>query len=364
MGYQFIHINVYSRTASKVSPKKKTMRDILAEANREPGNIYHVLKPTPPNVLLGSIQDVEKSANEWAENSKDSRGHKLRKDALCLLAGVISLPREQGEDWEKFRGESVEWLKSKYGERLKAVVEHTDETHPHIHFYAVPNAGEKFDDIHDGKRASAQSKAAGEVKGKQNRAYIEAMRLFQDNFGAKVASKYGLARLGPKKRRLSYAEWKAEQAQAKSLKNVKANARNYVREARKYGLKKGLKKVAETWAGFSFADKFKFSMLHVPTKKAMEKAKEAEAMGAEAKKEADRLREEKDKAEAKAEEYLKGGVEHARASRLAIEKAKDYKAKAQELAAENEALRAEVADLKAPKSSYTPKKKGRQGYAV
>src|SRR5690606_38193187 len=103
------------------------------------------------------IQDVEKSANEWAENSKDSRGHKLRKDALCLLAGAISLPREQGEDWEKFRDESVEWLKRKYGERLKAVVEHTDETHPHIHFYAVPNAGEKFDVIHDGKRASEQS---------------------------------------------------------------------------------------------------------------------------------------------------------------------------------------------------------------
>ncbi|MGB3424561.1 MAG: plasmid recombination protein [Castellaniella sp.] len=355
-GYQFIHVECYAREGSKQGKGKWSIRDILAEANREPGNYYHVQNAQKPNIIMGSIQEVEKSANDWADNTKDTRGRKLRKDGLCMMAGVISLPREQEKDWPKLRDDSVKWLKEKYGERLKAVVEHQDETHPHIHFYIVPNQGERFDDIHDGKKAAANAKAQGKKKGEQNKEYCEAMRLWQDNFSAKVASKYGLARLGPGRRRLTRAQWKAEQKQAEILKNVKANARRYINYYKK--------KAAEMWKGEGVVDKFKFSWFHLPSRKVQEKAKADQAMRAKAEDEAVRLREEKGKAEVKAEEYLEGGVQHARDSRLALEKVKAQSKEIRKLRAEKEALKAENDALKTPKPSVSQKRQQRKGLAV
>lgn len=355
-GYQFIHVESYAREGSKQKGGKWSIREIVAEAGREEGHYYHVPNAKKPSLVYGmELEDLEKAATKWGDDSKDAKGRKLRKDGKCLLAGVISLPRELEKDWDKFRTESIEWLKKEYGERLKTVVEHTDETHPHIHFYAVPNPGERFEVLHKGLQAKNLAKANHKKAGEQNKEYCEAMRLWQDNFGAKVASRFGLARLGPGRRRLSRGEWKAEQKQAEMLKNVKDTARRYVQHYKKVG--------AERWRATKWFDKFKMSW-HLPSRKVMAKAKEAEAMSAEAKEEADRLRKEKTTAEAKAEEYLKGGVEHARASRLAIQHAKDYKAQARKLAAENEALKAEVTSLKAPKPAPSHRAKNRHGLAV
>ena len=55
------------------------------------------------------------------------------------------MPAEQAKDWPRFREATVAWLKQQYGERLRSVVEHTDEAHPHLHFYAVPLPGERFE---------------------------------------------------------------------------------------------------------------------------------------------------------------------------------------------------------------------------
>src|SRR5690606_19445904 len=148
--------------------------------------------------------------------------------------------------------------------RVKAVVERQDETHPHIHFYIVPNEGERVDDIHGGKKAAAIGKAQGQRKGEPNKQYREAMMLRQDTLNAKVASKCGLARLGPGRRRLARAQWKAEQKQAEILKNVKANARRYINYYKK--------KAAEMWKGEGVVDKFTFSWFHLPSRKVQEKA--------------------------------------------------------------------------------------------
>ena len=71
---------------------------------------------------------------------------------------------------------------------MRAVVAHRDEAHPHLHFYAVPLPGERFDAIHEGERAENDSRARKEVTGKQNEAYIEAMRVFRTNLRKKSAS--------------------------------------------------------------------------------------------------------------------------------------------------------------------------------
>lgn len=97
--YQFAHIETYAR-----QPKSgRSISDIVAEAERKPGYRTHVTKPMPPVLLYGCtpIEAAEK-ATTWADISKDPTGRKIRKDGICLLAGVISYPRE-GDAWDRFK---------------------------------------------------------------------------------------------------------------------------------------------------------------------------------------------------------------------------------------------------------------------
>ena len=218
MPYQFIHYDGYGRKGStqtktvtkkngdKITTTKKvrSLREILEEQDRVEEACPHIAEPRKPGLLYGVPPlEVLKIAEDWAETATDARGHKLRKDGNVCLVGVISLPREMEDDFPKFAEESLIFLKEKYGDRLKSVIVHDDEAHPHLHFSVVPRVGERFDDIHEGIKAKNQAKKEGQKAGAQNIAYIEAMRNFQDNFSEKVAMKYGLTRLGPARRRLS-----------------------------------------------------------------------------------------------------------------------------------------------------------------
>lgn len=216
--FQFIHIESYSRVTPKTGKKGgHSVSSIINEAVREDGNCPHVESPNPPIYIYGNkLESIEAKCDEWAESITDSRGHKTRKDALCLLAGVVSV--EAGIDpeaWKKVKVDTVKWLREKYGDRLQSVIEHTDEANPHLHFYCVPLPGERFDQVHDGRRAAADLK--GEKKGEQNKAYKQAMRGFQDDFSMEVGIPSGMARFGPGKRRLSREGWKQEQEQVKAI---------------------------------------------------------------------------------------------------------------------------------------------------
>lgn len=238
-GYQFIHVESYARKAGKGKAGGLSVRDVVAEAGREAGNCPHVDQPQPPAVLFGSLDQVEHEVNTWADSMTDTKGRKLRADGLCLLAGVISLPREEEKHWNRFRKGAMEYLQQTYGERLKAVVEHQDEAHPHLHFYVVPKLGERFETIHQGKAAAARARADGEAKGEQNRAYKEAMRAYQDDFSKKVGQPFGLTRLGPGRRRLSRVAWQAEQKQAKALAEVERTAKKRHEHYKAQGLAEG-----------------------------------------------------------------------------------------------------------------------------
>ena len=89
------------------------------------------------------------------------------------------------------------WLREQYGERLRSVVEHTDEAHPHLHFYAVLPAGERFEVLHPGRQAASEKARQGAKKGAQNAAYKQAMVGWQDGFQRAVAAHFGLTRRGP-----------------------------------------------------------------------------------------------------------------------------------------------------------------------
>lgn len=233
MGYQFIHLEGYARRGSRqkattakdgkpgrAEVRKWSAREIAAEAMREPGSCGHVERPQPPVVLFGcSPVEAAAMAEQWASTAVDGRGHALRADGLAMAAGVASLPAEQAEDWPRFREATVAWLREQYGERLRSVVEHTDEAHPHLHFYAVPLPGERFEVLHPGRLAASKKAQQGGKKGAQNAEYKKAMVGWQDGFQNAVAAHFGLVRLGPGRRRLTRGAWKAEQAQARALAN-------------------------------------------------------------------------------------------------------------------------------------------------
>lgn len=220
MAYQFLHVEGYARQGSQQgkTPRKWSAREIAAEAMREPDACPHVEQPQPPTVLHGCTPaEAAKQAEDWANTASDAQGRRLRRDGLCLLAGVVSLPSDRAADWPQYRAATVAWLREQYGERLRSVVEHTDEAHPHLHFYAVPLPGERFEVLHPGRLAAAKKAQQGAKKGAQNAAYKAAMVGWQDDFAAAVAANFGLARLGPGRRRLTRKAWQAEQAQARAL---------------------------------------------------------------------------------------------------------------------------------------------------
>lgn len=278
MGYQFIHIEGYARQAGKSKAGGNDLASVSAEADRIQGNHPHVENPAPPIIRYGvSATKAAKMAEDWAEQATDSRGHKLRKDGLCLLAGVVSAPDDL-QDWGAFQKSAFKWLKDKYGDRLKSVVEHTDESHRHMHFYVVPRVGERFEDIHQGKKAAAELKKR--PKGEQNQAYIEAMRAYQDDFSACVGMKAGLTKLGPGRRRLTREEWQAEQSQARFFASAKAQHR----VARKKGYRAGqeaarqeLESIGER-AGtvLAAAGRAVFSAWHKPSREAELQREKAE----------------------------------------------------------------------------------------
>lgn len=231
MAYQFIHIEGYARVGSEQrrAPKKgKTGKvqverkwsasEIVAEAERRPDACQHVAEPKPPVILYGgSPSEALKMAEEWANQAKDAQGRKLRKDGLCMLAGVVSLPAERKDDWHLFKEAVIDELQKRHGGRLRSAVEHIDEEHPHLHFYLVPFEGERFEVLHPGRLAAFEAAQQGGKKGDQNAAYKLAMRGYQDEFANNVAARFGLSRIGPARRRLSRKAWQLEKAQAKAL---------------------------------------------------------------------------------------------------------------------------------------------------
>ena len=77
---------------------------------------------------------------------------------------------------------------------------HNDEEQPHLHFFVCSDTEVNAKALHYGHKA------------KKN--FIAASKAFQDDYHAQVAIHCGMARLGPKKQRLTRAEWKAQKKHA------------------------------------------------------------------------------------------------------------------------------------------------------
>lgn len=210
--YQYIHAEVYARRASS-NPKNKTeysIDDIIGEALRDEGHCPQVAVPEAPRYILGSeasTRGILERVKENAAKYRDKMGRKMRADAPVLLAGVASFPRDieqkDPELYKKWESLTVEFLKKEYGDNLRSIVMHNDEAKPHLHFYVYSDTQVNAKELHYGHK-----KRAG---------YIDGAKAFQDSYFEKVAIHCGMARIGPKKQRLTRAEWKAQQEHAMKI---------------------------------------------------------------------------------------------------------------------------------------------------
>ena len=226
---QFVRIQTYARVASKkaqqlenakAAAKGKTAKtvwnssDVIAEALRDVGACGHVLEPLPPvfhygteSRLRGLVIELEGVADAIQKRT----GKKPRKDTAHLLAGVLSYPDDapKGDRYDEWRERSIKWLHKRYGSNLVAILEHLDESNPHLHWYCIEPDGLDVKRIHEGWVAK-----------KDGQEYRAAMRLVQDDYHRDVGSYVGLMRLGPGGKRLDRDDYKAMKADAEQTRTM------------------------------------------------------------------------------------------------------------------------------------------------
>lgn len=239
MAFQFVHLESFSR---KSDSKGRSTSFVFAEARRDPAASVHVSNPAPPVLVYGStIEEVEAMHDAAADAARTAvKGggtpRKLRQDHKTLHTVIASHPYtmdevradptklREAEDWET---RTISWLQSQYGDDLKSVVRHEDESHFHIHAYVVPTDDTEMRALrhHPGvvaKRAVMSAGTADEDKKalskRADAAYKAALRGWQDSYYEAVGIPCGLARLGPQRRSLTRGEWQAEKVQARALK--------------------------------------------------------------------------------------------------------------------------------------------------
>ncbi|MGS4987496.1 hypothetical protein ACVDG9_05980 [Roseibium sp. RP-7] len=255
MGYQFIHLEAYSR---KADSKGRSVDWVLAEARRDPEASLHVDTPAPPELVHGvSLDELAALHGELADVAtttlKNGRARKIRKDQKSLLTVVASYPtplkevtvnsaeHESLKSWEQ---RTVEWLHSLYGDDLVSVVRHKDERYPHLHAYILPKSDPELRALrmhpgHEAKRRVMDTHPTSDSKKDLNRigdrAYRDAMRGWQDSYHKAVGIPSGLTRLGPARRRLSREAWHAEQVAARAVKAAERRAAKYVEAVKSKG---------------------------------------------------------------------------------------------------------------------------------
>lgn len=243
MSYQFARIEIFARS----DKAGRTTDFIFDEVTRVPSASVHVQSPKPPEVVYGRDVDMLRTLHdERAAAAKTPRTDKngkttlkaIRKDQNTLAAIVFSHPATMEEyrasanvrrDVHAWERASIDWLRKQYGDQLVSVVRHTDESHPHLHAYLLPDDTEmRAGRLHPGYVEKNAVIAAGMLPGEDkkaldkraNREYVAGLRTWLDDYHKQVAIPAGLTRLGAGKRRLTRAQWHQEKAQAAALKQA------------------------------------------------------------------------------------------------------------------------------------------------
>lgn len=238
-GPQFFHLQSYARKANKAG---QCIAQVLGEAARDPLYSHHVTEPQPCRVVYGlSPAEVQKRHDEMIsqgavtvtlKNGKTAqRG--VRQDRHSLLTAVASHPNLTTQvqanpaaraDYEAWVRRNIAYLRDLFGDQLVSVIEHVDEEHPHIHAYILPLSDPNCSarDLNPCWLAKSAGEAAARAEGEDDqaavkaghRAYRKRARELQNHYHSVVGLASGLTRTGPKRERLSRAQWRARKEAA------------------------------------------------------------------------------------------------------------------------------------------------------
>jgi hypothetical protein len=275
--YQFIHIETYARKAStKVKPTnnkyaktskaapaelsssqrtthntpdsngaghdavkkpRANVSQVLGEVMRDIGYCPHVDNPQEPTFLYGDVDTLRSmpariELNLEAYEKRHNLKRSIRSDTHVLLAGTATFPRELEQSdpdrYIEWRQKTLDYLKKKYGDNLQCVVEHQDESHPHLHFYVISAEHVDAKKLHEGYIAASAFKS---MTNEANDAYKDAMRDYQTDYFNQVGHSCGLLRDGPKRKRMPKAEYKAAQRSASETYELNRKAATTIEQA-------------------------------------------------------------------------------------------------------------------------------------
>ncbi|EOW9435192.1 hypothetical protein ACOCGN_001718 [Vibrio cholerae] len=213
---------------------RRSATSILLEAVRDPHSCSHISEPKEPILLFGvSPIELNKQLKFIQLNAKNLRGKKFKRGEQLLGASVSSLnlsPTPENiarPDVQSWIQRNHNFYKEKFGACYKSLILHTDESKIHLHAFHIPILDENTmiadaDALHPGYMAQkALKKSASRTE--KNKAYNNAMRDFQNDYYESVGAPTGLLRFGPKRRRLTRAEWLTEKNYAAVLQNILLN---------------------------------------------------------------------------------------------------------------------------------------------
>lgn len=243
----FAHKQTYSQ---KGNSKSRSVRSIIEELERLEGACPHVPSPQPPAILEGmqprdligviearvaeQNQVLRKKRKECPDQKAELRG--IRVDTHVLVASVFSYPDTvedaDEEEYQAWREAVIAFAKrdaEANSLEVMTIVEHRDESHPHLHVLALPvisdvNPRMNAKLCHEGHVAQDEHIRNG-WSGSPSRSYRRVMSAWQDRYHSEVGSKHGQARTGPKRRRLDRVTWKAEQNRIALLKDAEKAVR-------------------------------------------------------------------------------------------------------------------------------------------
>lgn len=248
----FAHKQTYSM---KGNSKSRSVRDIAHENERLAGACPHVVRPQPPTILEGmrpsAVVDliegrvaaqnrILRVLREDRPDCKDAL-RAIRVDTHVLIASIFSFPDLVAEmdeakylRWQKDAIKFAREDAARNGAEVLSIIEHRDESHPHVHVLAMhicadDNMRMDANRRHEGHREQDRHRES-DWSGSPSRSYKQAMRAWQDRYHADVGARDGQARTGPRRRRLDRTTWKAERDRLEAQKAASVAIERAVKE--------------------------------------------------------------------------------------------------------------------------------------
>lgn len=233
-GTIFIHCQTFSDKSNRGG---QCVKQVIGEGIRSGGYHSHVSDPQSPTSIFGDPSTFKKMHDDYVSARKTDvmikgraieRAIRFDRHTLFTIiasyplfaAAVQASPQEQSR-YKKWENLTLKWIQGQFKDQLKVAFPHVDEAYPHLHFWLLAdNPDADACRLHPGKCAKRETELRLKADGVApraavkagNRALKEAMRGWIDDYHRAVGGPCGLRRDGPLRRRLSRAQYCAEQS--------------------------------------------------------------------------------------------------------------------------------------------------------